>query len=387
MSLFNTVHSHYSELPEWMIRAMGAVYYTLPRSKRYSRNYSVTEKELCKTEYMSQDEIENRINERFLHTVRNAFEHVPYYRKRWREEGIDIQAIKDIRDIVLLPTIDKEELRNHCNELISEKVDVSNLMYVTTSGSTGNPVGFYQPKGMLMTEWAYVMHIWRRVGCTPESSRLVLRGKPIHPNHIDPNWFYDPLRRELSIDIFNMTDENMERYCQAIERYKPEFVHGYMSAIQMLSKYIEKRGGLEHRFKAVLATSENVLPEQKEYVEKVCGARVFSFYGHSERLVIAGSCEKSDAYHVEPMYGYAELLDKDGQTALCGELVATGFLNEAMPLIRYRTGDLAEWEEGKVCSCGRFHARLKGVYGRWHQDMLVTDEGATCIFNSFEYSF
>lgn len=235
-----------------------------------------------------------------------------------------------------------------------------------------------------MIEWAYTMDIWKRVGCTPESKRLVLRKKKIHPNKKDPHYFYDSLRRELSVDIFDMSDENMERYCQAIEYYKPEFVHGYTSAIVMLARFVERRpGGLKHQFKALLATSETIFPEQKKYVEMVFGCRMFSFYGHSERLVIAGSCEAGDAYHVEPTYGYCELLDENGQQADCGEMVTTGFLNDAMPLIRYRTKDLAEWDLDDTCACGRNSRRLKRVYGRVNQDMLVTDEGTVIAPNIY----
>ena len=174
-----------------------------------------------------------------------------------------------------------------------------------------------------------------------------------------------------------MTEENLEKYCVAIEKYKPEFIHGYMSAIMMLAKYVESRGGgLKHSFKGILAVSENILREQRDYVEKVFGARVFSFYGHSERLVIAGECEKSSQYHIEPLYGYCELLDRNGRQANEGEITGTGFLNDAMPLIRYRTGDIASWSGEKECPCGRHALRLAGVQGRWNQDMLVTKEGA-----------
>ena len=377
MSLIYTVKQNYDKLPAGLLKIAGVLYYRLPLEKRYGSDFKKTTELLKSTEYLSKYEIDTLVNERFLYIVKYAADHVPYYREKYAEYGVDMDSIHDVRDIVKLPTIDKEELRTHRDQFISDEYKPEDLMYITTSGSTGNPVGFYQKKSMVMTEWAYVMHIWSRAGCKPDSSRLVLRGKKIKKGGKNPHIFYDPLRRELSCDVFNMTEENLESYCVAIEKYKPEFIHGYMSAVVMLAKYIESRnGGLKHQFKGILAVSENILQEQREYVEKVFGTRVFSFYGHSERLVIAGECEKSSLYHIEPLYGYCELLDRNGMSTNEGEITGTGFLNDAMPLIRYRTGDIASWNEDEGCPCGRNHLRLNGVQGRWHQDMLVTTEGA-----------
>lgn len=377
MSIFHIVKKNYNKLPSWALNAMGTVYYAAPADIRYGKVFHDTRKKLLQTEYCTVAERDEIVNALFLQTVNHAYEHVPFYRNLYNEYGVDFHLIKSVEDIGNLPIIDKQVLRECGNEMLSDDTKKSDLIYITTSGSTGNPVGFYQSKSMMMAEWAYTMHIWSRIGCKPDSSRLVLRGKGIHPGAQDPNVFWDPLRRELSCNIFNMTPENMEKYCRAIEKHKPAFIHGYMSATVMLCKYIALRnGGIGHQFSGILATSENIVPEQKQFVEKVLNTRVFSFYGHSERLVIAGECEKSSAYHIEPLYGYAEVLDENKKSCTTGELVATGFLNQAMPLIRYRTGDTATWDSTSICPCGRKHLRLDGVQGRWHQDVLVNKEGA-----------
>lgn len=375
MSIHSFAHKYYDRIPNWALSGASALYYAIPETKRYGRDFASTRKLLEETEFISRDKIEEMVNQRFLHIVREAWEHVPYYRDKYRQYGIDINGIKDIRDIVKLPVIDKEEVRLHQKEMISDRYAPSQLMYLTTSGSTGNPLGFYQPKTMVMIEWAYVMHIWKRIGCLPSSSRLVLRGKKLHGNTDGQPYFYDPLRRELSCDIFNMTEQNMECYCQAIERYRPEFIHGYMSSIVMLAKYISgRKGGLRHQFKGILAVSENILQEQRDFAEKLFGARVLSFYGHTERLIIAGECEKNTQYHIEPLYGYCELLDADNRQSDTGEITATGFINDAMPFIRYRTGDRAAFDAHTHCACGRQHVRWKRIDGRI-LEVLVANDG------------
>jgi len=106
--------------------------------------------------------------------------------------------------------------------------------------------------------------------------------------------------------------------------------------------------------------------------------RVWSFYGHSERAVLAGECEKSTYYHIQPEYGIVELINEDGNAVTSedelGEIVATGFNNFICPFIRYRTMDLAALSDVK-CECGRDYVSLKRVEGRL-QEFFVDKTGS-----------
>lgn len=381
MTVINNVKKIYTNIPLWVTNSLAPFYYLLPESKRYGEVFATQSKYLQEIEDLNESRINELINIEFIKMVKHSYENVPYYQKLFNEHGILVSSFKDIRDIKKIPFLTKELLIQHREELIATNEDRKGLQYITTSGSTGNPVGFYVDSDSTMKEWAYTLNVWRRVGYRPNSSRLLLRGKTFWAQkNKGENWQYDAFRRELSCNIFDLSEENLEQYCKAIEKYKPEFVHGYMSAITVLCKYIEKRtGGLRHQFKAVLAVSENVLTTQREYVEQILNSRVFSFYGHSERLVMAGECEYSNEYHVEPLYGFAEIVNKDGQNIndnTLGELVTTGFCNKGMPMLRYKTGDIANWSQKAVCKCGRPHNRIERVHGRWKQDVLVNSDNA-----------
>lgn len=385
MNAINFIKDNYNKIPEWVLRAGGVVYYLIPQRYRYGKDFQKTMNLLKQSEKLSKKEIDKKVDDLFVSTVTHAYEHVPFYKSYYDKSGVDIGDIRSVRDINKLPFIDKSTIRENGKDMIADDVNKSDLIYLTTSGSTGTPIGLYQPSSMTMTEWAYTLHIWSRIGYKPESSRLVLRGKKIYTKAVDSEMFYDPLRRELSCDIYNFNENTVKKYCVAIEKYKPEFIHGYMSAIIMFAKYVEINATvLRHRFKGILATSENVLPDQKSYVEKILGARVFSFYGHTERLVIAGECEFSSNYHVEPFYGYCELIDRLGKANNSGEIVATGFINQAMPLIRYRTGDMAIKDENdSICKCGRPVTQLKLVTGRSHFDVLINKNGLEVPMTAF----
>jgi len=380
-TLINKIKKVYTDIPLWVTNIAAPIFYLIPQKIRYGKIFDSQINLLKNQEYLDKNKVDFQVNKSFIELINHAYENVPYYRKVFDENGIKLEDIRTVNDIHKLPFLTKEDLVNYREELIASNVDKTDLLYITTSGSTGNPVGFYVDPESTMKEWAYTNYIWNRVGYKPDSSRLLLRGKTFwSQKRKGKSWQYDALRRELSCNIFDLNESNLESYCRAIEKYKPEYIHGYMSATYVLCKYIEKRSvKMKHKFKAVLAVSENIIESQKEYVEKILGCRVFSFYGHSERLVIAGECEYSSDYHIEPFYGYAEIVDENGNQIRdnrVGEIVATGFCNKGMPMIRYKTGDMANWSNVNECKCGRSHLRLAGVHGRWKQDVLVNKDGA-----------
>jgi phenylacetate-CoA ligase len=132
--------------------------------------------------------------------------------------------------------------------------------------------------------------------------------------------------------------------------------------------------------KGVLLESENVYGDQVADIEQAFGARTFSSYGHSEKLVLAAQCEHSSHYHVWPTYGYFELLDDEGkpveEAGREGEIVGTGFINKTVPFIRYRTGDHATYVGDRCEACGREHPVVTGVKGRWPQGGLIAADGS-----------
>jgi phenylacetate-CoA ligase len=381
MSVVNKMLKHYTQIPLWLTNLVAPFYYMLPENIRYGSVYRSEMKELKRIDRLSWDEVcaERRVALKRL--IAYAYEHVPYYHQLFNSIGLSPEDVHDENDLSKIPFLTKEMLTKNRDKLISDEFNKSSLIYLTTSGSTGEPTGFYVQKESPMREWVYVLHMFRDFDYGPKSSKLVMRGKVFWAQRArNQNWQWDAFKRELSINIFDMTLENMEQYCCAIEKYKPEFAFGYMSAMYTLCKYIKSRpGGLRHQFKGFMGISETILPEQREFVENTINARVFSFYGMSERVIIAGECKCSTEYHLEPLYGIAELVDGNGniitEPGVDGELVGTSLLNYAMPLIRYKTGDISSWSEKENCDCGSRKERLSKVHGRI-RDLIVSKDGA-----------
>ena len=389
MAIIDFIKKVYIHVPIKLINIVAPIYYLIPESIRYGSTFKNQKEFLESVEFLNEKEKAKLVNKNFVELINYCYNNVPYYRELFDNNGLTVDMFSTVDDIKKIPFLTKDILRERMDDLIATGINKEKLLLITTSGTTGTPIGIYVDRDNTMREWAYTLHLWKRVGYKPNSSRLVLRGKHFREQiRKGECWQYDALRGELSCDIHNMCEENLEQYCRVIEKYKPEFVHGYPSAIYTLCLYIKKRG-LKHQFKAVLAVSETILTEQRKIIEEVLNTRVFAFYGHSERLIMAGECEESNKYHVEHLYGIAEIVDEDGKVITdnsIGELVATGFCNRSMPLLRYKTGDLANWSEEQECNCNRHAQLIEQVLGR-KKEMLINKDGNPILLTSLHYEF
>jgi phenylacetate-CoA ligase len=131
----------------------------------------------------------------------------------------------------------------------------------------------------------------------------------------------------------------------------------------------------------VISISESLLQHQRQLIKKAFpGAAVMAHYGMSEKVAYAGELPRlPDHYEFEPLYGHTELLDDEGRSVTTpghiGRIVATGFLSEGMPFVRYDTGDMAELVRlPSPENC--FRLRVRGIRSRWGQEFLVARSGA-----------
>jgi phenylacetate-CoA ligase len=107
-------------------------------------------------------------------------------------------------------------------------------------------------------------------------------------------------------------------------------------------------------------------------IQETLTAPLFDFYNQNERAALISSC-RHGRYHIHEEYSFVEHV-ADAAQKHGAEIVATTFHNMAMPLIRYRTGDLAMPAESTPCACGRGYRGLAAIQGRM-EDVVVTPDG------------
>lgn len=165
----------------------------------------------------------------------------------------------------------------------------------------------------------------------------------------------------------------MPTYLAKLRNWAPELIDSYPSSLYLLSRYAAEHKMPAPTPKAIITSSETLLPDQRELISSVFEAQIFDQYGCAEQVCFISQCE-SGSYHVHPEFGVVEFLSGDHQHADAGvRIVATGFTNWAMPLLRYDTGDLAV-PANRGCHCGRKFQTLERIIGRV-DDLVITPDG------------
>ncbi len=324
----------------------------------------------------SRDDILSFQEEQLSQVLCFAVEQVPAY-KHLRPV---VQRFRPFDALQEFPLISKDDLQDKLSDYLPANFNAMPHYETTTGGTSGNQLKVYLDDDSQSVELAFMHRQWMRVGYSPKKRKATFRGVTFGELKPDIFWQHNPVYNELQFSPFHMNEGTLGLYIDQLLRYKPSYLHGYPSAIDMLAAYVLRYGlhGFLPDLKAVLLGSEGASSAQRERIGTAFGARVYSWYGHSERVVLAGECEKNSTYHHFPDYGYLETVDDAGKS--CdregerGEIIGTGFYNRCMPLIRYRTGDYAIRLEPD-CECGRKWDRFTNVEGRRKQEMLHGKNG------------
>lgn len=378
-----------------IIRVPIQVLYSLvPRKvltgKNFKKIYKETELLLDQSEYWTKKEHARYQLRQIRLLVNHAYNTVPYYQELFKKIGFHPRDIVHLEDIRNIPVLTKDIIRKNQERLISSKFKKGHLLYKTTGGSTGYPLGFYVDRDEdLAKELAFVNKLYERIGYKGNERTFVLRGRII--NGRNKLFRYDKHTNEFFASSYHLNDSNIHLYTEALIDSNSVCIKAYPSSISSIAKFILQKG-IEDQFnhiKWVILSSEKIYNYQREELRKSFpNAQIFGLYGHTEHGVLAGQCSVSSHYHIQTEYGYTEIVNNSGNICLeedeIGEIITTGFNNYAMPLIRYKTGDLGI-HSNLQCSCGRQYPLLKDILGR-EQEYLVTKNGTKISLTSIIHS-
>lgn len=379
----------YERMPAPLKRALGSGYRQLPERIRRGRHYRTFKNLAEQGENWSRAEIERFTLAQLSKTLRHAQESCPYYTREFAEAGFDAERFRTLEDLQRCPLLEKSAVLTHREEMVSRAADPRLRLYITTGGSTGVPVGFYLHKGISRAkETAFLETVWQRGGYFDGARLALLRGHVTSARAQGTISTYDATRDWLVLSSSHLTPERLPEYLAELARFQPDLLYVYPSSALRLAELLERAGRpWPLPLLGLLCGSERLTAPQKQLLERVFRCRAYSWYGHSERVVLAAEGRRSGHYYFVPQYGYAEFGPPTPEGLR--EVIGTSFHNEVMPLVRYRTGDYVRLVEPEGGSAAGEPGALEfpvpaasEIAGR-EQEFLVSGSGRRISLTAF----
>jgi len=336
-----------------------------------------------KNQWLGEEALHEYQSVKLRQVITHACKNIPYYQKLFEENSVtpaDIQTVKDLKNI---PFLTKDLLRSNFNSLLARDAKKYRPVLLSTSGTTGGNLNFYVDKPSNVLEFVYYWRFWSWAGYKLGDTFAVLTSEDfvyIKKNR-NASHRFNPLTRELSVNSMLFSRKYLDDLTGIFRKYKPLFLKAHPLNLYMLALLFNNKRDYGVSFKAIFSQGANLLPYQRELIEKVFQCRIFDSFGHMERTVAISQCHEG-TYHIhmdygivefeDPMIPVADELDKD----ICiKEIVGTSLYNFSMPLIRYRTGDFVKIKRSpERCPCGRGFPSIVSVIGR-DVDLVVTPNG------------
>jgi len=323
----------------------------------------------------SRAELDRLQSEGLRRILLSAYRNTEYYRHLFDDHGIDPNTVTP-GTISQIPVQTKRMLRDAGQAVHSRLYGDDDVVVENTGGSTGKPLQVRVSRDAIAVSRAaklrtYVEHGYR---LSQKICSFLFHGPRTK--------FYHRLgiHRTYSIAPF-MAIEDAIAYLQ---EHNPHVFDGYPSRIASFARYVRKNGIRGITPVLVFANSETLQEKDRETIREVFADPV-NVYVSYEFKVIAWECEARNGLHINEDLMLVEIVDPDtGEpvpNGVTGEVVITGFCNEAMPFIRYNTEDVGVIS-GSPCSCGRSFILLKDLFGRV-SDFIVLPSGVRVLGQAY----
>ncbi|MBP4137315.1 phenylacetate--CoA ligase family protein [Flavobacterium geliluteum] len=305
----------------------------------------------------------------------------PFYKRLFAEKNIDISRIKTIEDLQLLPVTTKEDLQQYNDDFVcvpQHKI----IDYSSTSGTLGDPVTFGLTDSDL-DRLAYNEAI--SFACAGITEGDVVQLMTTIDRKFMAGLAYFLGLRKLKVGVIRVGAGIPELQWDSILKYKPSYLITVPSFLLKLIEYAEVHG-IDYNnssIKGAICIGESLRSQDftmntlsKKITDK-WNIKLFSTYASTEMSTAFTECEHENGGHHHPELIIIEVLDennnpvKDGEA---GELTFTTLGIEAMPLLRFKTGDVVQLHNSP-CACGRNTVRVGPVIGRKKQ--MIKYKGTT----------
>lgn len=315
------------------------------------------------------DKLEHLRRKKLADLLEYCYNRIPYYQRIFKEIGARPGDFRSPEDLSKFPVLDKETLRDRCEEFVDPDAERTNWIQYRSSGSTGIPLALWytRPERLRMgfTVTRQMLHVglkpWYRMANITE------------PRHISPKnrWYHRMgLMNEQFLSVYDKSNLNLAKLLEL----KPHVLVGFPSVLMVMGNELNGQQNEPWRPQLLVTLGEVLTAEDRRILNEQWSTDPIDFYGANEVGHVAFQCALRHGYHINLDSLHVEILvgNRPAELGERGEIVVTNFDLRVMPIIRYRVGDIAQRIDGD-CPCGCRFPLLGHIAGRSDGFILSTD--------------
>ena len=287
------------------------------------------------------------ILQRLRFIVRRAYGETEYYRELFDRIGFNPGSDFGFDEFACIPILEREDVRESALKILSQTVPAHEMLRDSTGGSTGAPTHIWlgpEERGWKESAGEYFM---RRIGA-PSGVRTGL----LWGHHLDPK-AQDSLRESFHafetnsryFDCLRLSPDLLEQYHQQFQQWQPDCIIAYASALGHLAEHVlECRSRPTYPSRCFITGAEKLLPHHREAIQAAFGRPVHERYGGRDVGYVAFQMEpeRTLSYEVD----WANILVEPEAGGREAGIIITKLHADAMPMIRYRVGDVGRFLPG-----------------------------------------
>ncbi len=336
---------------------------------------------ISEIEFQPKEVIKKYQEERLREMLHYLHDHSPYYQRLFAENHINISSINTLEDLQQIPFTEKKDLQLHNMDFLCvprEKI----IDYITTSGTLGDPVTFACTDADLERLAFNEALSFSCAGLKPGN---VLQLMTTMDKRFMAGLAYFLGLRKLGVGVIRVGNGIPELQWDTIQRIQPDTVMCIPSFILKLIEYAENHN-IDYKnssIKRIIGIGEGLRDQNfnlnalGQQIKDKWDVELYATYSSTEMSTTFPECQYACGGHHHPELIIVEIIGEDDKPVPegeVGEVVITTLGVEGMPLLRFRTGDMASIHT-EPCRCGRHSFRISPIVGR--KNHMIKYKGTT----------
>ncbi|MGI9036651.1 MAG: hypothetical protein ACR2GD_11515 [Pyrinomonadaceae bacterium] len=307
--------------------------------------------------------------------MRRAATETVYYAELFREIKFDAAKDFGFDDFAKLPILERENLAEAGEKIITKAIPREKLLKDSTGGSTGKPAEIFLGAEELGWKESGVEFAFEKIGVSAGAKTAFLWGHHLDPQAADNfrQRFRSFLTNTRYFDCFRLSPEILRKYHEEFEKWSPDCIVAYASALAQFAEFLRENNLRPRSYPKIcfVTGAEKLYAEHRRAIEEVFGAKpICERYGARDfgAVGVQTNPQKNLDYEIDWAWGLVEPeTDAENSPILVTKLHADG-----MPLIRYRTGDVGKFPAGSRPGHPAF--LLREIVGRELDRIWLKDE-------------